>query len=197
MKLSSRQRSFILNEQILIPFVANFAFNAGDAWLAFRHFAPIPMWTLPGVALDLIGAIPGLPFILCLITTPLVKRAARKGKVEPLPKGPQAYAVLRRLPSHNFWRAALLGTVSQLVISPVLLLTFLALGLDRLSLDAYIILKGTLCGVLAAVISPITALFALAQYTEQLPAGTPLSLAQPPLDLTTRAVLAASPPHET
>lgn len=174
MKLSPRQRTFILNEQVLGPFVINFAFNAGDVWLAFRHFAPTPMWALPGVALDLLGVIPGLPFLLCLITTPLVKRAVRKGKVEALPHGPEAYALLRRLPAHNFWRSTYLGIAAQIVVAPLLLGSFLLLGLDQLSLEAFIWLKGTLCGVLAAVMAPIAALYAMAQVS-----GEPVLPASP------------------
>ncbi|MET0342998.1 MAG: hypothetical protein ABW252_18470 [Polyangiales bacterium] len=185
MKLSPRQRSFILNEQILIPFVINFAFNAADVWLVFRHFAPIPMWTLPGVALDLISAIPGLPFLLCLITTPLVKRAVRKGKVDALPQGPEAYALLRRLPASNLWRSTWLGVAAQLAISPVLLGSFLLLGLDQLSLEAYIWLKGTLCGLLAAIVSPVATLYALAQVSgEPAPPRAAPEPAFEPVDVT-------------
>lgn len=185
MKLSPQQRSFILNEQILVPFVFNFAFNAGDVWLVFRRFAPIPMWTLPGVALDLLSVIPGLPFLLCLITTPLVKRAVRKGKVAPLPHGPEAYALLRRLPASNFWRATWLGIAALLTVSPVLLLSFLGLGLDQLSLEAYVWLKGIVCGVLAAVVSPIAALYTLAQVRgAPQPARVPAEPALSPADAT-------------
>ena len=199
MKLSPQQRSFILFEQILIPFVINFAFNAFDAWLVFRHFSPIPMWTLPGVALDLVSVIPGLPFLLCLITTPLVKRAARLGKVGTLPHGPSAYPLLKRLPSHNFWRACWLGTAANLLISPLLLGALLLLGFDRLSVDAYVVLKGTLCGLLAAIVSPIAALFALAQFSVQRALDTEVAVTDSPLrdDISAPPTLLGPPPRET
>ena len=170
MKLSSRQRAFLLNEQILGPIAINFLLNALGVWIEFRHFAPTPMWTLPGVALDVVGALPGLPFIICLITTPIVKSMVRKKKVAPLEFGPGAYPILRSLPAHNFWRASALGITSLLVLGPPLVLALLALGLEQLDLWSFVMFKGLLCAALAAVVSPIAALYALAQAGESAPA---------------------------
>lgn len=163
MKLTPQQRTFLINEQIIGPAIINFGFNALDAWIAFRNFKPIPMWALPGVMTDLIGVLFGLPLILSLITTPVVRRFIRKGKVQPLPEGPEAYPILRLLPATNFRRSLALGIVSFFACAPFVLLGLWLVDSDRMSLTNYVLLKGTVTAVLAAILAPIVALYVMAE----------------------------------
>lgn len=162
MPLSPQHRTFLVNEQILGPFVINFAFNAVIGWWSFREFAPIPIWAFPGAAVDLIGIFNGLPFVLALIATPIVRQQVRKGKVAPLAHGPSAYPVLRRLPRNLFWRATYLGIASWLVGAPILSAALYLVG-DRIELTTFWIVKGLLAGALGALMAPIAAFYVLAQ----------------------------------
>ena len=171
MTLSPQQRTFLVNEQIVGPVVINFGLNALDAWVAFRHFTPIPTWNIPGVAFDLTAVLYGLPFLLTVITTPIVKRAVRKGKVAPLPQGPSAYPILRLLPRHNFWRSLFVAIASVLLLSPPLLFVLWLLGIEQMTVTAYWVLKGCVCGALAGVLAPIATLFAMAQVGEEMRAA--------------------------
>lgn len=170
MQLSPRQRSFLVNEQVLGAFVVNFVLNALGGWLGFRHFVPVPMWTFPGVVLDVLGGLGPLAFIITLITTPVVRAALRKKKLEPLAHGPEAYRFLRMLPRHNLWRAIWFGFAIPFAFDPLISLAVYATGLDQLELWPFLMFKGTVYGLAAAVVSPIAALYTLAQASESAPA---------------------------
>jgi len=166
MSLSPQHRTYLINEQIIGPAVINFAINALNGWWFFRTFAPIPMWTIPGVAFDLLGIFNGLPFLLTLITTPIVRHQVRKGKVLPLPHGPEAYPVLRRLPRNLLWRSTYLGIAAWLIGGPVLLFSLWLVG-DRMELTTFWIVKGTISAVLAAIMAPIASFYTLAQESQR------------------------------
>ncbi len=163
MRLSSRQRSFFLYEQILGPFLINFLLNALGGWLGYRHFTPIPMWTFPGAVLDILGGLGPLAFILSLITTPVVKRAVRKNKIEPLALAPETHPFLRLLPTTNLRRAIWFGFAVPFAFDPVISLGVLTTGADQLELWPFLVFKGAVYGVVAAVVSPIAAFYTLAQ----------------------------------
>lgn len=177
MPLSPQHRTFLVNEQILGPFVINFAFNAVFGWWSFREFAPIPIWSFPGAAIDLIGIFNGLPFVLALIATPIVRQQVRKGKVAPLAHGPCAYPVLRRLPRNLFWRATYLGIASWLVGAPIVSAALYLVG-DRIELTTFWIVKGLLAGALGALMAPIAAFYVLAQESAEVRGA---SKVEPPL----------------
>ena len=162
MTLTPQHRAFLINEQIIGPVVINFAFNAVTGWWFFRAFTPIPMWTMPGVAFDLLGLFNGLPFLLTLITTPIVRHQVRKGKVAPLPQGPEAYPILRKLPRGLFWRATYLGIGAWLIGGPLLFAALWLVG-DRMELTTFWIAKGAIAAALSALMAPVASFYTLAQ----------------------------------
>jgi hypothetical protein len=167
--LSSGQQRFLLQHQLLLPAAFNLALNALAGWLVFRHVQPLPLFPafalpdllLPNFAGDTFGMFFVLPFATCLVATPMVRRAVRDGKVDPLALPLAAHPLLRALPKVT-WRRAMLfglaGTAGALPVVGVLL----ALGLKSLPLDLAVTLKSVFAAVLAALVTPPIALYALA-----------------------------------
>jgi hypothetical protein len=163
MTLSPPQRSFFMQEQIIGPAVINFVLNGLIAWLVFRTRALVPLWGDTSIAADVTSTLFILPLVTCLITTPLVHRAVAKGKVAPVSWALRDHPVLRRLPSGLFARAALLGLVTAVVLAPVVLGLLIATNVEALPVVTFAFTKGVFCAAVAVVVTPLAALYALAQ----------------------------------
>jgi hypothetical protein len=159
--LNAAQRTFITNEQTIVPAVFNLAFNAGLGWMLFRHHQLVPLWGDPSIAGDILGTLFFLPFFTCLIVTPLVKRAARTGKVEWLAMAPREHPLLRLLPRSLWARAAVVGLACVVLFGPPSIGLLSLLGVEGWSVATAVTFKGIYAALLAAVVTPYIALYAL------------------------------------
>jgi hypothetical protein len=168
--LTPAQRKWFLLEQIVLPTLFNLAFNAGLGWATFRAFTPVPLWAEPRIWTDLLkptiggdvlGMLFFLPGLTCLIGTPLIKRAARLGKVERLRIAPEQHWLLRHMPRSLWVRSAVIGLACVIALGPVSLGVLSLLGLTTWPLGAAVWFKGVYAGLLAGVVTPPIALYAL------------------------------------
>jgi hypothetical protein len=160
--LNAAQRTFIVNEQTIVPAVFNLALNAGLGWVVFKKFESVPLWGDPSIAGDIVGTLFFLPFLTCLIVTPLVKRAARAGKVEWLSIAPGEHPVLRLFPRSVWLRALLVGLASVVLFGVPLLGLLALLGVEGWSVSTMVSAKGIYAALIAALVTPYLALYALA-----------------------------------
>ena len=159
--LNAAQRTFITNEQTIVPAVFNLLLNAGLGWMAFKHLEQVPLWGKESIAGDIVGTFFLLPFFTCLIVTPLVKRAARAGKVEWLGIGPQEHPVLRLLPRSIWARAVLVGFACVVLFGAPAIALLSVLGVQGSSVGTIVIAKGIYAGLIAGLVTPVLALYAL------------------------------------
>lgn len=171
--LTPSQRRFLAVEQIIVPTLFNLVFNAGLGWVVFRGHTPVPLWGDPSLGADILGMLFFLPCFTCLIATPLIKRAAQAGKVDRLTIAPEEHRVLRYLPRSLWLRSGLVGIVCVFAFGPVSLGVLSAMGLHQWTLTDAIWFKGVYAGVLAALVTPIIALYALSQHEGSAAPGTP------------------------
>jgi hypothetical protein len=162
MFLSETQRKYLVHDHIIGSAIFNVLFNSLLAWLTFRHQPFVPMKGDPSIVGDTIGTALILPVLTCLIITPLVRRRLRSGKVEPLAAIPHDYRMVLWLPSWSFFRGLVVGIACLAWFAPVLLGLLLLAGVESLPLGAFIIVKATYAGVMAACVSPIFAMHTLA-----------------------------------
>jgi hypothetical protein len=162
MQLSEKHRHWLIREQVIGPAAINFALNAGIAWLIFRGRGVVPLWGEGGIAQDAIATLFLLPFLTCLIVTPLVRRAARDGKVPPLEASVALPGAVERLPSALLGRAAALGIGGVVAGAPIVLGAFAVAG-GSLAVPALVLAKGVYTGALAALVGPLIALRTLAE----------------------------------
>ena len=160
MRLSEKHRAWLIREQVIAPAAINFALNAGIAWLIFRGRGLVPLWGEGGIAQDAIATLFLLPFLTCLIVTPLVRRALRAGKLPPLDAA-VALPAAERLPRPLLGRAAVLGLGGVAGGAP-LVLGAVALAGGALAVSTLVLAKGVYTAALAALVGPLIALRALA-----------------------------------
>jgi hypothetical protein len=162
--LTPAQRTFIAVEQIILPFVFNLVFNAALGWYLFRTHVPVPLWGDPSIGADILGMLFFLPFFTCLVGTPLINRATRLGKVDKLTIRPEQHWLLRHLPRSLWVRSILIGAACTVALGPLSIGLLALLDMYSWSLMAAINFKGVYAGILAAVVTPPIALYALSQH---------------------------------
>lgn len=140
-------------EAALGGFVVNLAVNALITWAVFSGSRTVAMWTGRRWGVDVLVA----TVLLTALTTIVVARQTRidvsKGKVRAV----DGAGLLARLPRS---RVAQVG-VALLVAAPiaaVLLAATSAVGVDRLTLGDFVVLKAVYCAALAAVEIPFVVL---------------------------------------
>jgi hypothetical protein len=165
MDLSEKHRSWLIREQVIAPAAINFALNAGIAWLIFRGRGVVPLWGEGGIAFDAIATLFLLPFLTCLIVTPLVRRAVGAGKLPPLDAAIGLPQAIERLPSALLARSAVLGLGVVVAGAPLVLGAVAAAG-GELAVPTLVLSKGVYTALLAALVGPMIALRTLAEPSE-------------------------------
>ncbi len=165
--MHAAHRRYLVFEQGLGAILINFGLNFGIAWAMFRGLSAVPMWGTQSIAGDTIGTSFVLPFLTCLIVTPLVRREVTRGRLPPFERGPADYRLLAWLPNTAFRRALVFGATATALVSPIAILAFLAAGLDGIGPGAFMWIKAAYAGLLAGIVSPLIAARALADTGSQ------------------------------
>lgn len=162
MTLNPAQRAYIVRDHLLGPIIINLLLNAYIGWALFKDLAQVPVFGERSAASDLIVTSFALPVIVCLLTTPLVGLATRKGKAPALPNPLSAVPWLRWTPKRLWLRAAAFGACGLAVCAPPTIVGLSIYGSPTLDLMTFAWLKGVVCGLLAGLVSPAIALAAMA-----------------------------------
>lgn len=161
MDLAAAHRTYALRDQGIGAAIVNFLINGAIAWLMFRSLAAVPLWGQQSIAGDTIGTGFFLPFITCLIVTPLTLRQVRSGTL-PVPAWSRVdHPLLARLPRGAAARGAVLGAIGALLLAPPVVFALSALGVGELELWRFIAFKAIFAAILAALVSPLIALAAI------------------------------------
>jgi len=160
MALSDRHQRFLVIEQGAVPTLFNLVLNGAIAWALFRSASHVPLWGESSLGVDLLATAFLLPFLTCLIVSPLVKRHVRDGKVPPLPQA--------QLP-HTGWsersplqRALLLGAAG-VVFGALPLVWALSLAQAQpLAVHSFVAFKAVWAALLALAVTPVVGWWALA-----------------------------------
>jgi ribosomal protein S18 acetylase RimI-like enzyme len=175
--VSPEVRRFLWREHAVVGFFVNVVINGAIVWATFRGAAAIPRWGQSSVAGDLLATSFLLPAITCLIVTPLVRGAVRRGAAPAFAGAlPGWLGAFRRalLP-----RALLLGLVCLPLAGGLAVALLHGLGVEALALGPFIGWKALYAGVLGAGVQPAIALLALADAPAQPHAPPPLAPAGP------------------
>jgi hypothetical protein len=160
--LSPEHRHFLIFDQCIGAAVINFVLNAGIAWLLVRSLARVPLWGDPSIAGDTAATSLLLPLITCLIVTPLVRRRIAAGRIAPLPEAPASRVLQVLVRRGAFTRGLLLGVACIALLALPTVLLFVLIGPADLSHGSFIWFKAAYAAILAAIITPVIGLLALA-----------------------------------
>ncbi len=160
-RMSPDHRRYLLLEQGLGAALVNFVLNALIAWAMFRGHDFVPLFGQQSIAGDIVGTTFLLPLLTCLIVTPLARGQLRSGRLAPLGWTTVSHPVLGWLPAGTFRRALALGAICTVIVAPIAI-SLLALQVTALSFWRFIAFKAIFAAVLAAFVTPIIALWAIA-----------------------------------
>lgn len=157
--MSPAHKRFLLLEEGLGSVLVNLLLNGVIAYLMFRSAVSVPLWGQQSIAGDTIGTTFFLPLFTCLIVTPLARRQVHAGRLEPLDGTPLGLAWL---PARAFWRGAVLGVLSVILVAPPTIMLLSALGVTQQSFWGFVLFKAVFAAALGAVVTPLIALWAIA-----------------------------------
>jgi hypothetical protein len=160
MRLNPELRRFLFIGQTIAPFIVNALVNGAIAWAVYRGLAALPLWGNKSIGGDALATSFLLPVIICLIVTPLIRAMAKQGKTPTFDSALAGW--LRIFQWSLFVRALLFGVVSTVVLGGITIALLTALGVQALDFNAFIVWKMFYTGTLAAIVTPIIALVALA-----------------------------------
>jgi hypothetical protein len=160
--VSPAHRRFLLLENGLGSAFVNFLINAGIALLLFRHLDVVPLWGTESIAGDTIGTCFFLPFLTGLIVTRLARRRVAAGEIEGSGWTRATHPVLGWLPRRTVRRSLALGGLCAAAVAPAAIATLTILDVRELPLGRFVLAKAVFAAVLAALVTPVIALWAIA-----------------------------------
>ena len=172
MRLSSRQRQYLLVGQCLVPFAVNFVLNGLIGLAVFRGLNSVPTWALtPSAGPDTIGTCFFLPAITCLVVTPIVRRHIKRGMVEPLPGSLNLPVWLQPFQVSLPRRALSFGLLCLVLVGGLVAAAFLSVGSAAFSLTFFLWFKASFSALLGAAVTPLIGLVALAESSTEMQAA--------------------------
>ncbi|HQX50822.1 MAG TPA: hypothetical protein PLY87_10620 [Planctomycetaceae bacterium] len=169
MKLPPGVPRYLLIGQVIIPFFVNIVVNTVLGVLAFRDRDAVMTWSFDkGAVADSIGTCFFLPFITCLIATPIVRRQVAQGVVSPIPAA-DLPLWMRYLSGPMLLRALKVGASGIVLLAgPVYGVYGLCAG-ESIETVRFIVIKAISAGVFGIFVTPLIAVLALADQTKSRP----------------------------
>jgi hypothetical protein len=161
--MSLRDRIYLFGPGCLGPAVVNALINGALGWAGTRKLPAFPLWTLPGVAVDLAATAFGVAFGTYLGLALQVKRDTRAGKVGPMTSPAVVAAIFGRLPRSTFARSVSLGLAAVPVFAVPVIAALVASGSSEVVSRSFVVLKGTFAAVEAGVLAPLIVLGVLGE----------------------------------
>jgi hypothetical protein len=159
MELTEDHRRFLRIDQCLVPGIFNIVLNAGIAWGLLSAHPEIPLWGDPSVGVDLIATGFLLPFFTCMIVSRVVGGQVRSGKLLPLApdqigsRGLHHRSILKR--------SMFLGAMCVIFASAPMVVVLEMANAQPVALYSFVGFKAIWCGLLAALLTPLVAWWAL------------------------------------
>lgn len=152
-----------IRHEILVSGISNTVFNGVIAWLLLRNGAALRWGGEHSFVVDVIATSFLLPLIVALIVIPLQRGKLNKGKLPPVNLGTTSVvqSLADRFPASTFNSALLFGLIGLLLIAPLTLVGFYALGIEEIPPAQYAVFKGIWAGIIAAVLVVPMVLIAL------------------------------------
>ncbi len=163
MKLPPDVVRYLVIGHVFITVFINIAVNVCLGVLAFGGSEFVSTWAADkGAAADSIGTCFFLPFITCLIATPIVRYQSSKGFVGRVSTTdvPQWLLAFR---GPIFVRSLKFGICGLLIFAGPVFLAYLLMAPDVITTGAFLAIKPAFAAVLGMPVTPLIALVELAQ----------------------------------
>ena len=167
MKWSRETVRYLLIGQTVVPFFINIAVNIVIGALTFWGQDSVETWTRDkGAAADSIGTCFFLPFITCLIATPIVRSQSKNGtaprlSVQEIPRWAQLMAGPLLL------RATKFGIVGMLLFAAPVYAAYSVFAPDTIETVRFIALKSISAALYGILATPLIAFVAMCDRPER------------------------------
>lgn len=152
---------YLLIGQAVIPFFINIAVNVILGALTFWGQEWVATWSIDkGAVADSIGTCFFLPFITCLIATPIVRHQVAHGAVSRIPPT-ETPRWARMMSGPVILRAAKFGIAGLLLLAGPVFAAYSLLAGDSIETVRFIAIKATFAGVFGIFATPLIAFVAL------------------------------------
>ena len=159
--MSPAQRRFLIIDQTIGTAVVTGLINAAIGWSMFGGQSSVPLWGAQGMAADLLATGFLLPFLICVISTPLARRQIAAGKLSRLRLKRDDLGLLGKLPEKARRRGLVLGAIGLLVITPLAIAVLSALGQNPMPTGDFIGFKSLFAAAFSAVVGPLVGVWAI------------------------------------
>lgn len=165
MKISSTLKRYLLFKQVIPPALINIVANGAISWIAFKNAELIRYWDTVPIGPDLLLTGFLLPFIMAMINSRVIAGKVVAGEIERIPVADIASRGWHRrsIVARSFFLGAL--GVSLLALPTVLILPLF--WVEPLSLWHFVVFKALWAAVLAILVCPVIALWAILNVSEQ------------------------------
>jgi len=160
MNLSDRHRRLLLVEQGSHALLINIVLNGVIAWALLRGNDVVPLWGDVSMGVDLLATGVLLPVGMCEIVSRIVAGQVRSGKLPALEPAQVSATGMHRRSIHL--RALVLAVFGLVGISLPLVFLLDAANAQPVAFGSFIAFKAAWAGILAMILSPIVAWWALA-----------------------------------
>ena len=152
---------YLLIGQAIIPFFINIAVNVILGAMTFWGQASVATWAIDkGAAADSIGTCFFLPFITCLIATPIVRRQVAHGVASRIPPSDISRWV-RLMSGPVLLRATKFGLVGILLLAGPVYAAYVLFAGESIETLRFIAIKTLFAGVFGIFATPLIALVAM------------------------------------
>jgi hypothetical protein len=159
--LTPDQRRYLLVQSGLGAAIVNAVLNGFIGWVILVGQTEFSVWTVPGVAVDLVATAFGVAFGTVLAAALGVPRDIKRGKITMPHLSPRFLEFLRRFQPNVLKRSIWLGVMSVLIFTPPVLLLCALAGVQVFERGVFVVVKGGFAAAEAALITPLIVLAAL------------------------------------
>ena len=152
-------KRYLMVEQSFKPALINLILNGLIAWVVFRSAVRMTFWSESAIGTDLLLTAFLLPFIVAMVNLRVVANKARKGELVWFNELSFTNSGLSR--RSILFLSVILGCVGVIVFAGPALLVLPWFWPEPLQLWDYVVFKSVWAAVLAALICPIIAVWAL------------------------------------
>ncbi len=164
--MSPDHRRYLVLEQGVGAAFVNFVLNGLIAWAMFRGHEVVPLWGQQSIAGDTIGTTFMLPLLTCLIVTPLARQQVHHGRFAALGWSVDSHPTLAWVPTRTFWRGLAIALACTIAVAPISIFALDTLQLTAMNFWSFVTFKASFAALLAAVVTPFIALWAIARMPE-------------------------------
>lgn len=152
-------KRYILLKQLLLPAFINLTLNGLICWLVLKNTSVITFWGKSSIGIDLLITAFLIPFITSLINSYVIAEQVVNGKLEPM--NMRSNQVTGWLLRPTYLKSTFLGLICIAFAGLPTIIVLQMIWNDPISLWNYVLFKSLWAAVLAAIVSPLIAIWAI------------------------------------